>query len=87
MDYTSRFDKCVRNIIVKLMDIQVQKFKGYPRGIFWPVVLHSKNFDNYSIYYKKLYGFVSGEGSKDIDTAASHHSKSALLEIFDNYEK
>ena len=32
-------------------------------------------------------GFVSGEGSKDIDNAASSNSKSALLEISDNYEE
>jgi hypothetical protein len=32
-------------------------------------------------------GFVSGEGSKDTYNAASPDSKSALLEISDNYEE
>jgi hypothetical protein len=34
-----------------------------------------------------MHGFVGSERSKDIDNAALSNSKSALLEIFDNYEE
>jgi hypothetical protein len=34
-----------------------------------------------------MHGFISYEGSRGINKAASSNPKSALLEIFDNYEE